>query len=295
MNTPYNTYSAYLKSIFNKRAIKISINSGLTCPNKVNGSGCIFCDEQSFLGEKNYSDINEQINKTIKTIDKTNYAVIAYFQSGTNTYGDITILKNMFDSVAKRDDIDAIIIGTRPDCIDDEVVRMLSDIAKTKYTSVELGLQSSNNKTLETINRGHNFESFIRASNLLSGYNIVQGCHVILGLPGESEADFIATANHINSLNIKILKIHNLHITRGTKLHEMYAKGAIKTYSLEEYATIVSTFLGHIKKEIVISRIFADSDKNTLIAPQWGGSKIEAIDYIRDYMNKKSITQGCFL
>ncbi len=296
----YRSFSSYLKDKFGEKVYRISLDAGFTCPNRdgtLGYGGCAYC---SPLGSWNRNlarmTLDDQV-KDGKERVKRRYGAkkfIAYFQAYTNTYAPVEELKRIYDSVLlKSDDFVGLAIGTRPDCIDDEKLEMISEYKKMGYEVwIEYGLQSSNEKTLKLINRGHGVDVFIDAVKNTKMYGILVATHVIIGLPGEGRKDIMETAKLVSSLPIDGLKLHNLNIVKGTLMEKWYRKGRVKELSLEEYSNLVVDFLEIISPEVVIQRLIAESPKDILIAPFWPLDKSRAIDFINETFKERKSYQG---
>lgn len=300
----YVTLNNYLKSIYNKKVFKISLNGNFSCPNrdgKISHNGCIFCSEKGsgdFAGEKNLP-IKEQFYKIVNKMEQKWHDgyYIAYFQANTNTYDTLENLKKRYneiinDGVLLDDKIKILSIATRPDCINEEIVSYLANINKTIPVWIELGFQTMHHKTAILINRGYFNDTFIDAVNLLSKYNLTTIVHIINGLPGESFDDMIDTAKYLNKLPIQGIKIHMLHIMKNTPLADYYKETNFNVLTLEEYVKIVSTQLQHLNDNIVIHRVTGDSPKELLIEPKWTLKKFIVINEIDKYMRANNIYQG---
>lgn len=276
------SYSDYLKSIFGVRVQKITINSGLSCPNRDGTKsigGCTYCNNSSFSPKytKNETDIIRQIELGISFFERKNKSnkYIAYFQSYTNTYGGIDQLIKNYTTALSYPGIVGLIIGTRPDCISDELLDFLSKLAKKHYVSIEYGVESTKNSTLMDINRCHTFEDSIMAFEKSANRGIDLGAHLILGLPGENNSDFLKHADELNKLPIKILKLHHLQIVKNTKMAVQFKEkpDSFRLFTLEEYIDLIQDFNKRLRPDIVIGRYIGESSTDKLIAPLWGGIK----------------------
>lgn len=296
MDKHYNTLNEYYRHTFNSKVFKISLDAGFTCPNK-DGSkgvgGCIFCNTAPYIGDKNESLIT-QFNTVKEMLHKKwkEAKYIAYFEANSNTYADVEKLKSIYEPILKLDNVVGLNIGTRCDCLDDDILDYLSDLNSRTFLTVELGLQSSHNKTLEFINRHHTKEDFTEAVNKLHKRNIKVVVHIINGLPNENENMMIETAKYVNSLKVHGIKIHMLYIEEGTTLAKMYNDNPFHLLSKDEYIKIVGEQLKVLNNNIVIHRITGDPDKNKLIAPTWLLKKFVVLNDIDKYLNKNNIYQG---
>jgi radical SAM protein (TIGR01212 family) len=277
----------FLKEKFGEQVLKIPVNAGFSCPNKENGNiGCIFCDNVSFspvaLNTENV--VKQFCEKRDKMKHKFNL-FMPYLQPNTNTYAPTEKLREIFEPLIIQDGVVGLAVGTRPDAITDETVNYLSSINSKTYLSLELGLQSANNKTLELINRGHNTECFAKTAKKLSEKNIEIVAHIMLGLPKETKKDMINTAKFISDLPIKGVKIHQLMIIKNTPLEKQFMNNEISVFTLEEYCEILGEFLQNLRQDIVIHRLMADSTtQNGLVAPLWSEEKQESVNFIQNYL-----------
>ena len=292
----YNTLNEFYRKKFGTKVFKISLNADFTCPNK-DGSkglgGCIFCSDTPYIGDKNKSLI-EQFNE-IKTMLHKKWKeakYIVYLEANSNTYASVDKLKEIYEPLIKLDNVVGLNIGTRCDCLSDDVLEYLSDLNKRTFLTVELGLQSSFDETLEYINRRHTKEDFVNAVIKLKEHKIAVVAHIINGLPGENEDMMIETAKFINSLDIDGIKIHMLYIENGTKLANIYKNNPFHILTKDEYIKIVTKQLKVLKKDIVIHRITGDPDKSKLIAPEWLVKKFVVLNDIDKYLKINDIYQG---
>ncbi len=293
-NKRYHTLNYFFKNKFKSKVIKIPIDADFTCPNKVTG-GCIYCKDNSkaniISAEKN---IIKQFNLTKQIMDKKwpNSKYIAYFQSGTNTYGDVSKLKLIIDELLTIKNVIGISIGTRPDSINDEWFNYLNQLNKETFLTVELGLQSSNNSTLKLINRGHTKEDFTNCVRKLKKINVFTVAHIINGLPFENNTDMINTAKYLNNLKIDAVKIHMLYVIKNTNLEKLYNETNFKILPKEEYINIVCDQLEILNENIVIERITGDPIKEDLIEPIWLLKKFCVLNDIDKELVKRNTFQG---
>lgn len=299
----YNKLNEYLKNKFGERTLKICIDGGFTCPNRdgtIAKGGCIFCSERG-SGEHIHTSasisnsITEQVHNYFASYkSKRANKFIVYFQNFTNTYDTIENLKKKYDSALVDDRIVGISIATRPDCINESIVKLLSSYTKHYYVEVELGLQTSNNKIGRLLNRGYTSEQFTKAVNLLNQYNIDVVAHIMIGLPNETNNDLENTVNFINMHNIQGIKIHSTYVVKNTKLCEMYTKGLYIPMSLEDYLENVVYVITHISPDIVIHRISGDAPKDLLVAPEWNSHKKLVLNGVDKILRKRDWCQGVF-
>lgn len=296
----YITFNNYLKERFGHKVFRVSLNAGFTCPNR-DGSksslGCIYCSEKlsgDFAGnvlDNLSTQFNEGISKMRQKWEEGTY--IAYLQAGTNTYGNIDKLKEIYNEVINLNkDIEVISIATRPDCINEEIVEVLDQINQKCEVWVELGLQTMHNDTSILINKCYDNHDFENAVKLLHNKNIKVIVHIINGLPNETKEMMIETAKYVNQFNLFGLKIHMLHIMKNTPLEEYFKKNPFHVLTLEEFIDITSTQLRYIGTNTVIHRLTGDAPKDLLIEPFWTLKKFVVLNEIDKHMRKNNIYQG---
>ena len=290
--------SDYLKKEYGQKIYRLSLSSGCTCPNR-DGSiilpdgtpltgGCTFCSEEG-SGEfaADIAPIDEQIEDAKSRIRaKTDASkFIAYFQSYTNTYGDVTRLKKLYMEAITRDDIEILSIGTRPDCLSADVLKMLEELRKIKPVWIELGLQTIHEKTAEAFHRGYSLEVFEKAYRNLKERNIDVIVHVIFGLPGETKEDMLETVRYLSALSPSLdgIKIQNLQILKGTKMYEQYEREHFHIFSLEEYSDLLRESIATLPEKTVIHRMTGDGPRRLLVEPLWSLDKKHVLNTI----NKK--------
>ena len=290
--------STFLKNTYGEKVYRLSLTSGCTCPNRdgsikrpdgtVISGGCTFCSEGG-SGEfaAGIAPVSEQIEEAKALISKKTDAkqFIAYFQSYTNTYGDVNRLREMYTEAISRDDIVALSIGTRPDCLGDDVIEMLTDLRKIKPVWIELGLQTINEKTAEAFNRGYSLSVFDEAYKKLKAIDVSVIVHVIFGLPGESTEDMLGTIEYLADLNPALdgIKIQNLQILKNTRMYREYLESPFHIFGLEEYTELVKKALMILPKDTVIHRMTGDGPRKQLVAPLWSLDKKRVLNY----MNKE--------
>lgn len=305
----YKHLNTYLKELFGERTLKICIDGGFTCPNrdgKCGTSGCIFCSSKG-SGELINSEpnISNQITQYFQTYrSKRANKFIAYFQNFTNTYNSVENLKKKYDSALIDDRIVALDIATRPDCINDDVAKLISSYMPKHKVFVELGLQTSNDNTDKIINRGYESSVFTDAVKILNKYNIPVICHIMVGLPTEQELikvdnfdvfkAIVDTVNFINKHNISGLKIHSTYIVKNTVLNKLYEENKYKPITYEEYMSNLTYIITHINPEIIIHRISADPPKDLLVAPEWCLHKKWVLNGFDKILNEQNLFQGMY-
>ncbi|MCX6296519.1 MAG: TIGR01212 family radical SAM protein [Bacteroidetes bacterium] len=301
-NRSYNDYSSFIKRNFDQRVQKISLNTGFTCPNRDGTKGiggCTYCNNNTFSPDycKPAKSITRQLEEGISFFSKKYKAqkYFAYFQSYTNTYSDIDLLRSMYLEAVNFPNVIGLVIGTRPDCINAEIVEILSEISKKVFVSLEFGVESTINRTLNLINRCHTFEETIAAYDLASNKGLHLGAHMILNLPGENREDMLNHAKEISKLPINTLKIHQLQIVKHTLMALQFKETPemFDFMNLEEYVELISNFVGLLRPDIIIDRFISESPKHLLIAPDWGGIKnFEIVDKIEKKLLEKNSWQG---
>ncbi len=298
-NKRYHTLDYFYKHKFNSKVFKVSLNAGFTCPNRdglYSTEGCIYCSKDlsgEYAGNKNDNLLKqfEEI-KGIMSKKWPNSKYIGYFQAGTNTYAPLDVLKEKYELILKQDNVVGLSIATRPDCITDECLDYLEELNKRTYLTVELGLQTIHPETTKLINRCHTLKCFEDMVKKLRERNINVVVHIINGLPYETKEMMIETVKYLNKLDIQGIKIHMLHIIKGTKLHELYEKEHFHVLSKEEYVDIVCDQLEYLKDDIVINRITGDPKVSDLIEPEWLIKKFGVLNEIDKEMVKRDIYQG---
>ena len=293
----YNNLSTYMKKTFGEKILKVSIDGGFTCPNRLNGKkGCIFCGDEGageFAGSRRLS-ITEQIDSQINFLKHKSISdkYIAYFQSFTNTFAPVEVLRKKYFEALNHPNIVGISIATRPDCIDEDIKDLLSEISKQYETWVELGFQTSNEVTAKIINRG--YENIVFKNQVLSLHNkgIKTITHMIFGLPFETHEDFMNTVKYVNSLPIWGVKFHSLYIYEDSPLYKYYLNTMFKIIEREEYIDAVCDAIEILRQDIIIHRITGDPDKNKLFKPIWPKDKIKVIGNINKELKERDIMQG---
>lgn len=294
----YNHLNSYLKNKFGQRTLKICVDGGFTCPNrdgKKGYGGCIFCGERGSGEHLKNIDISAQVKKHLESYrGQRAEKFIVYFQNFTNTYDSIDNLRKKYTSALVDDRIVGIAIATRPDCIDEDIVKLLSEFTDKYYVSVELGLQTSNDETGILLNRGYTSSDFTTAVKLLNKYNINVIAHIMIGLPNEDKKDIENTVKFVNNHNIQGLKIHSTYIISNTKLEDMYKNNEYAPISLEYYLDSLCYVLTHINPNIIIHRISGDAPKDLLVAPSWNSHKKLVLNGIDKILREKDLYQGMY-
>lgn len=296
---PYHSFDYMLKERFADKVYKVALNGGMTCPNRdgtLGSRGCIFCSaggSGDFAGNR-LDTITEQIDKQAQRIrEKRNASCfVAYFQAYTNTYAPVEYLRKIFTEAISHPDVVALSIGTRPDCLGEDVLELLSELNQIKPVWVELGLQTIHEKTAEYIRRGYPLFCFDKAVYELRKRNLEVIVHTILGLPGETHEDILDTISYLNHMDIQGIKLQLLHVLKGTDLADDYLAGKFSVYTMEEYLDLVLDCLEHLSPDIVIHRLTGDGPKDLLIAPLWSSAKKTVLNTLHHECKIRQVYQG---
>ena len=296
---PYHSLDYMLKERFGEKVYKVTLNGGMSCPNRdgtIGHGGCIFCSaggSGDFAADAALS-ITDQIESQISILSQKRpiHKYIAYFQAYTNTYAPVEYLEKIFTEAISHPKIVALSIGTRPDCLSPEIVALLSRLNKHKPVWIELGLQTIHESTARYIRRGYPLCVFDDAVKRLRKENIEVIVHTILGLPGENTADILETMEYLNHMDIQGIKLQLLHVLRGTDLAADYEKGLFQTYERDEYISLLINCLEHLRPDMVIHRITGDGPKDLLIAPLWASRKREVLNMLHHRMKEEQSYQG---
>lgn len=300
MKERYYKLSEFLIEKFGEKVQKICIDGGFTCPNrdgKVSYGGCIFCSEK---GSGEHLNSDENITNQVQDFFASYKAersnkFIAYFQNFSNTYDTIENLKKKYDAALISEKIVGLAVATRPDCINEDVVKLLKSYSDKYYVWVELGLQTSNDETGKLINRGYDNKQFLEAVTLLRNSEIDVVVHIMVGLPNETFEDLKNTINFINSIDIQGIKIHSTYVVKGTYLAKMYEEGKYTPLTYDEYMDSLCYIITHLRPDIVVHRISGDAPKELLIAPSWDVHKKWVMNGLFKRMNEENLTQGIYL
>ncbi len=297
----YKDFSDFLKEHFNFKVQKIAVNAGFTCPNRDGNKGtggCTYCNNQTFNPEycKPQLSVSEQLEKG-KTFFGAKYPsmkYLAYFQAYTNTYGDIDKVIEMYEEALLVEDVVGIIIGTRPDCMPQRLLEYLSTLSHHKFVLVEYGVETSNDKTLQLINRGHTWQDTVEAVTRTHSAGVMCGIHIILGLPSENINDYIATADSIAKLPIVTLKMHQLQLIKGTVMARQVATGelSVQEWDAKGYIDVCIEILKHIPPRIAIERFVSQSPDNLLISPRWGLKNYQFTNILNNKIKSTNTIQG---
>jgi radical SAM protein (TIGR01212 family) len=295
----YNAYNGVLKDTFAARVYKVGLRMDFTCPNrdgKVAVGGCIYCNNASHTPQdyRPQASVTEQLERGAAALHKRHRAekFIAYFQSYTNTYGDPSKLERLYREALEFPGVVGLSISTRPDCLPCEVLDLIADLSRHTYLWLELGLESMHDRTLQWVNRGHGLAHFIDAVTRCKRRGLRICAHVILGFPGETRDDMLATPNLLNRLGIDGVKLHNLHVIKSTVLEKLYQTGQIVMMSRSEYVRLAVDFLERLNPEMIVHRLTGETYRAITIAPEWSVNKIAVHNAIYKEFEQRDTWQG---
>ncbi len=297
----YYNLNSFLREKFGQKVFKISLDAGFSCPNRdgaISNLGCVFCSERGsgdFAGDRK-SSISQQFKDMKEMMSKKwkNGKYIAYFQAYTNTYADVKTLRALYDEALEQDDVVALAIATRPDCLSEEVLDLLQEYNNKTYLWIELGLQTINDTTARVINRGYKLKVFEDSLDKLSTRGIDVVVHTIFGLPGEGKQDMLNTIDYVAHRDIKGIKIHLLHLLKNTPLVDLYEKGNLTFLEQQEYTDIICEAITRLPREMVIHRLTGDAPRELLIGPKWSLKKWEVLNEIDYKLSKNNLVQGLY-
>ncbi|NTV50138.1 MAG: TIGR01212 family radical SAM protein [Geobacteraceae bacterium] len=298
----YNTFSDELKRIFSCKVQRISVDAGFSCPNRdgsLDIAGCIFCGGHGSgsHGIRRDLDIAAQLEDG-KEIMRRKYRAskfIAYFQAYSNTYAAVGRLRELFSEALAVHDVVGLIIATRPDCLPDDILDYLQELSRQTYLWLELGMQSMHDRSLELINRRHDHSCSVDAIARAKSHGLRVCAHIILGLPGETREEMLDMAGELTRLGVDGVKLHLLHVMKGTRLDEMYGRGEVQVMCRDEYAGLVCDFLERLDPRILIHRLTGDGGHDNLVAPLWSLKKFEILNLIDAEMGRRGTSQGSAL
>ena len=300
---PYHSLDYELKRQFGQKIYKVSLDGGMSCPNRdgtVGTGGCTFCSQggsgEFAVGRTGYPDVWEQIEQAKTRVHRKisgEGKYIAYFQSYTNTYAPVDYLRTLFERAITHPDIVALSVGTRPDCLGDEVVALLKELNRQKPVWVELGLQTIHEKTAERIHRGYRLEVFEDAYRRLKEAGMTVVVHVILGLPGETKEEMLETVDYLGKIPVDGIKLQLLHILKGSQMAAEYEKNPFSLMELEEYLDLILTCVARLPQSVVIHRLSGDGAKALLIGPAWSANKKLVLNRMMQKFRENGIFQGC--
>jgi uncharacterized protein len=299
---PYRDLNSYLRERFGGRVQKVTLDAGLTCPNRdgrVGVGGCLYCNARG-SGTGAFSrggGIREQLEEGMTRLARRYGAArfIAYFQSFSNTYAPLEVLETLYKEALARPEVVGLSIGTRPDCLSPEILDLLAELARERLLWLEIGLQSANDETLRRINRGHDAACFDRAAKAAAARGLEVVAHVILGLPGEGPKDLAVTARFLGGLPVQGVKLHLLYVVRGSALEGLYRQGSYRPLEEGEYVRLAADFLELLPPHLIIHRLTGDPHPEELVAPEWCRHKSRVLTAIREELNLRGSRQGSAL
>ncbi|MCB0270253.1 MAG: TIGR01212 family radical SAM protein [Calditrichaeota bacterium] len=296
---PYNAYKNFLANKFGSRLQKVSVDAGFTCPNRDGAKafgGCTYCNNMSFVPYycTPGMSIEEQTRAGIEYLQKRygEMKFVVYFQAYSNTYAPLSYLKHLYEQALRQPEVCGLVVSTRPDCIDEEKIAYFETLAKSHYVSLEYGLESIYDATLERLNRGHGFAEWADAVNMTANRGIHVAAHLILGLPGETREQMLKTAEVISQYPIQSLKLHHLHIVKKTALATEYLREPFPLFEYEEYIDLAIEFLRRLNPEIMLQRLVGETRPKHLIAPHWGVRTSVVVQDIEAEMQRRGVCQG---
>jgi radical SAM protein (TIGR01212 family) len=295
----YKSFGAYMRNKFGTTVYKVNVDAGFTCPNRdgtLGLSGCIYCNNDSFRPGscRPTLSVGEQVRNGVSYIGKRYKAesFLVYFQPFTNTYAPVGELERLYEEALAEPSVIGLAIGTRPDAVDETKIRLLESIASHCFVLVEYGLQSIYDKSLNFINRGHDYDAFLNALRLTEGRGIHIGAHIIVGFPTETREEMLAMAEEISLLPVEFLKVHQLQIVRDTPLEKMFGEKPFHTFEYDEYLDFIVDFIERLPSEIILQRLFATAPDSILIAPQWGKNRHQILRDIEKRLELRDTYQG---
>ena len=301
-NKRYNDYSSFIRKEFGERVQKVSLDTGFTCPNRDGTKGvggCTYCNNNTFNPYycKPSKSITQQLDEGIAFFAKKykTQQYLAYFQAYTNTYADIDLVKELYTEAIDHPQVIGLVIGTRPDCINEDIINFLSDLAKDYFVSLEFGVESTLDKTLEIVNRCHTYQETLDAYELAKNKGLHLGAHLILGLPGETQKDILNHAKKLSKLPINTLKLHQLQVVKHTLMAVQLKENPemFELYSADKYIDLITEFVALLRPDIIIERFISESPAHLLIAPQWNGLKnFEIVAKIDKKLIENDLWQG---
>ena len=301
MAVGYYDYGEFLRKHFDGKVQKIAIDAGFMCPNRDGTKGyggCIYCNNQSFNPAycRTRISVAEQIGRGKEFFARKypQMQYLAYFQAYTNTYANISQLKQLYEEALNQEGVVGLIIATRPDCMPDELLSYLSQLAQRTFVMVEYGVETSHDRTLQLINRGHSWADVVDAVQRTAQHRVLCGAHLILGLPGETLSDFTATAERISRLPLSTVKLHQLQVIRGTRLAQMYANGEVELieWTADEYIDVCLQVLQHLRSDLAVERFVSQSPADLLVFPRWGMKNYEFTHRLNKRLVGGQIIQG---
>jgi len=295
----YRSYNRWLQEKFGERVYKVIVDAGFTCPNRdgtVAVGGCAYCNNNSFRPPSaiKTAPIRDQVREGVDYIRKRfdAHKFIVYFQPFSNTYAGTEYLRQLYNDAIDHPDVVGLAIGTRPDCVDEDKIRMLDEIAQRMFVSLSFGVESIYDDTLRRVNRGHDYNNFLHAMELTRGSSMHIGAHLILGFPWETREQWLAMADEMSRACVDAIKIHHLHIVRGTALAAEYARRPFRVLEYEEYLALLCEFVERLDPDIVIERMFGEAPFGLLVAPNWRRNKNDLVRDITRIFEERDVRQG---
>lgn len=289
----YNDFGTWIRRRFPFRVQKIAVDAGFTCPNRdgrLSTGGCVYCNNRTFNPSycNPLKSVTEQLEEGKRFFQRKypNMKYLAYFQAFTNTYAPVSKLRKLYEEALCVPDVVGLVIGTRPDCVSDELLDYLKGLNRRTFLLMEYGVETANDATLRLINRGHDFACARQALERTHQRGILTGAHVILGLPGEDAAESLRQAPVISSLPIDILKIHQLQIVKGTHLAALYEEKPFHVYTVEEYLDLIARYISLLRDDLILERFVSQCPPDKLIAPRWGLKNHEFTDLLRNKLRQ---------
>lgn len=289
----YNDFGTWIRQRFPFRVQKIAVDAGFTCPNRdgrLSTGGCVYCDNRTFNPSycNPLKSVTEQLEEGKRFFQRKypDMKYLAYFQAFTNTYAPVSKLRKLYEEALRVPDVVGLVIGTRPDCVSDELLDYLEGLNRRTFLLVEYGVETANDATLRLINRGHDFACARQAVERTHQRGILTGAHVILGLPGEDAAESLRQAPIISSLPIDILKIHQLQIVKDTRLAALYEEKPFHVYTVEEYLDLIARYISLLRRDLILERFVSQCPPEKLIAPRWGLKNHEFTDLLRNKLRQ---------
>lgn len=289
----YNDFGTWIRQRFPFRVQKIAVDAGFTCPNRdgrLSTGGCVYCDNRTFNPSycNPLKSVTEQLEEGKRFFQQKypDMKYLAYFQAFTNTYAPVSKLRKLYEEALRVPDVVGLVIGTRPDCVSDELLDYLEGLNRRTFLLMEYGVETANDATLRLINRGHDFACARQAVERTHQRGILTGAHVILGLPGEDAAESLRQAPVISSLPIDILKIHQLQIVKGTRLAALYEEKPFHVYTVEEYLDLIARYISLLRDDLILERFVSQCPPDKLIAPRWGLKNHEFTDLLRNKLRQ---------
>jgi hypothetical protein len=299
MDRRYTSFGAYMRKRFGATVYKVNVDAGFTCPNRdgtAGISGCIYCNNDSFRPSscRPTLTVSEQVQNGITYVKKRykSEKFLVYFQPYTNTYAPVDELERLYKEALSDPSVIGLAIGTRPDAVDAEKIALIQSLAEKYFILVEYGMQSMYDKSLEFINRGHDYNTFLKALEMTKNRGIFIGTHIIIGFPTETREETMSMSEEISNLPVEFLKIHQLQVIKDTPLEVMYKKNPFHVFGYEEYLDFVTGFIERLSPRIVIQRLFATAPDSILIAPHWGKSRQEILRDIEKRLEVRDTCQG---